>query len=576
MKGKDPAREPGELRMQAEKMLEGKCRAEAGDEGEAKRLLYELRVYQIELEMQNEELRRAQLELEESRDNYFDLYELAPAGYLTLDRHGLIRRANLTASQLLALEREALLGQPLTRFVAGESRDNYYRQYKKLMKTGGGITFEAGMIRSDGERLWVQLEMAATGAGAAGFMDCRIVIIDITARKEAEEALAAAVEELRQADAQKDDFLGVLSHEIRNPLASIMLSLTLLDRLDPLDERSIKARGIMKRQAAQLSRLVDDMLDVTRIKRNKIELQKEMIALDEILHQTAEDYRAAFNEKGVLLEVQPLPEGLFVHADAARLAQIVGNLLHNSLRFTEPGGFTRLNLAGEGGGRWAKISVADSGIGMSKEMLKTVFLPFRQADVSPAHGTGGLGLGLALVRGLAELHGGEARAHSDGPGKGSLFTVRLPLSAEPRDAASGAGTAVARGGGALRLLVIEDIRDVADSLVALLKEEGHEVEVAYNGPAGIARAKVFHPHVLLCDIGLPGMDGYQVARAFCADPLLKDVYLVSLTGYARPMDIERAGAAGFNQHLGKPANLEQIRMVLARCARSETRQPGTY
>ena len=334
MKGKDPAREPGELRMQAEKIPEGKYRTETGDDGEAQRLLHELRVYQIELEMQNEELRRAQLELEESRDNYFDLYELAPAGYLTLDRHGLIRRANLTASQLLALEKEALLELPLARFVAGESRDNYYRQYKKLMKTGGGITFEAGMIRSDGERLWVQLEMAATGAGAAGFTDCRIVIIDITARKEAEEALAAAVEELRQADAQKDDFLGVLSHEIRNPLASIMLSLTLLDRLDPLDERSIKAREIMKRQAAQLSRLVDDMLDVTRIKRNKIELQKEIIALDEILHQTAEDYRAAFNEKGVLLEVQPLPEGLFVHADAARLAQIVGNLLHNSLRFT--------------------------------------------------------------------------------------------------------------------------------------------------------------------------------------------------------------------------------------------------
>ena len=250
--------------------------------------------------------------------------------------------------------------------------------------------------------------------------------------------------------------------------------------------------------------------------------------------------------------------------------------LHNNyLSITEPGGFTRLSLTGDGGGRWVGINVADSGIGMSKEILKIVFLPFRQADDTTTHGAGGLGLGLALVKGLAELHGGEALAHSDGPGKGSLFTIRLPLSAEPQ-AAPGAGAVAARSGGALRLLVIEDIKDVADSLVALLTEEGHEVEVAYNGPAGIARAKVFHPHVLLCDIGLPGMDGYQVARAFCVDPLLKDVYLVSLTGYARPMDIERARAAGFNQHLGKPANLEQIRAVLARYARSETRQPGTF
>lgn len=569
MKKKERTRKPDELRLLAEKRHRDQYPGAAGEisnlqADEVQRLFHELRVHQIELEMQNEELRRAQLELEMSRDDYFDLYELAPIGYLTLDRHGLIRRANLTASQMLVLEKELLIGQPLACFVVGESRDSYYRQYRKLMKTGGGTTFEVGMIRTDGGRFWVQLEMAAAGVGGAGIPGCCIVIIDITGRKEAEEALAAAVEELREADVQKDDFLGVLSHEIRNPLASIMLSLSLLDRLDPYDERSIKAREIMRRQTVQLSRLVDDMLDVARIKRNRIELQKETVALDQILYRTAEDYRAAFHEKGVFLEVQPFPVDLFTHADAARLAQIVGNLLHNSLKFTEPGGFTRLSLTEEGCGRWAQIRVADSGIGMSKTMLKTIFEASRQADVSPAHGAGGLGLGLALVKGLSELHGGEARAHSDGPGKGSRFTVRLPLSPGSRSAAAGAVPAPPCS--ALRLLVIEDVKDVADSLVALLEEEGHEVEVAYDGPAGIARAKEFHPHVLLCDIGLPGMDGYQVAEAFCADPLLKDVCLVSLTGYARLMDIEKAKAAGFKRQLGKPAELEQIRTVLVEYA----------
>lgn len=560
-----------ELRLSAEKRHREKYSEADGEisnlqADEVQRLLHELRVHQIELEMQNEELRRAQLELEVSRDDYFNLYELAPVGYLTLDRHGLIQRANLTASQMLALEKELLVGQPLARFVAGESRDSYYRQYRKLMKTGGGTTFEAGMIRSDGVLFWVQLEMAAAGAGGTGIHRCSIVLIDITGRKEAEEALAAAVEDLREADAQKDDFLGVLSHEIRNPLASIMLSLTLLDRLDPHDERSLKAREIMRRQAVQLSRLVDDMLDVARIKRNRIELQKETVALGQILYRTAEDYRAAFHEKGVLLEVQPFPADLFTHADAARLAQIVGNLLHNSLKFTESGGFTRLSLLEEDCGQWAQIRVADSGIGMSKAMLRTVFEASRQADVSPAHGAGGLGLGLALVKGLTELHGGEVRAYSEGPGKGSLFTVRLPLSPGLQSAAARAVPAPPCS--ALRLLVIEDIKDVADSLAALLVEEGHEVEVAHSGPAGIARAKEFRPHVLLCDIGLPGMDGYQVAEAFCADPILKNIYLVSLTGYARLMDIEKAKAAGFNRHMGKPADLEQIRTVLAEYANS--------
>ncbi len=391
---------------------------------------------------------------------------------------------------------------------------------------------------------------------------------DLLERKQAEEALReseeryrALAEELCLINRHKDDFLGVLSHEIRNPLASIMLCLSLLKRAEPGGEQAQKALEIMERQAAQLSRLVDDLLDVTRINRKKIVLQKEQVELNALVLRTAEDYRAMFQEKGVSLHVRPAPQLLYVEADPARLSQVVGNLLHNAAKFTEKGGWVRVTVAKDERQHGAVVCVTDSGIGMKRETLPRLFQSFIQADASLQGG--GLGLGLALVKGLTELHGGKVSAYSDGPGKGSSFRIFLPLaggqvlSTKDKEHATIEKTFRRR-----RILVIEDMKDVAEALRTLLVEEGHEVKVAYDGATGIALARQFLPDILFCDIGLPDMDGYQVARTFAADKDLQNVYLVSLTGYARSEDLKNAREAGFHCQLAKPVNLEKIRETL--------------
>jgi PAS domain S-box-containing protein len=393
---------------------------------------------------------------------------------------------------------------------------------------------------------------------------------DLIERKQAEEALKISEEryralatELSAMSRRKDEFLGVLSHEIRNPLASIVICLSLLDRAAPGGEQARQAREILGRQVLQLSRLVDDLLDVTRITRNRIILQKELVELNELVRRIAEDYQALFLEKGVALEEIPAPLKLYVLADPARLSQIIGNLLHNAVKFTEKGGYTRVSLFVDELQQHAVIRVEDSGIGMEPALLQNLFVPFMQADTTLDHSKGGLGLGLALVRGLTQLHGGTVSAHSDGDGKGSVFTIGLPIAAEiiPVDDRGEPGSSAPTR--TRRVLIIEDLRDVAETLRSLLEEEGHTVAVAHDGVEGLIRAREFHPEILLCDIGLPGMNGYEVARAFCSDENLQQVYMIALTGYARPEDQQKAKEAGFHRHLSKPVNPVKLKDVLA-------------
>jgi two-component system CheB/CheR fusion protein len=367
---------------------------------------------------------------------------------------------------------------------------------------------------------------------------------------------------LAEADRNKNHFLAVLSHELRNPLAPITNSLYILDHAVPGGEQALRAQAVIGRQVGQLARLVDDLLHATRIARNKLTLQPQRLELAELVRRAMEDHRPLFESNEVRLELVPAPKPVLVHADRNRLAQIVGNLLQNAAKFTGPGGRTRVSVDSDA--KRAVVRVADTGVGMDDDVLARLFQPFAQADATLDRSKGGLGLGLALVRGLVELHGGTISAHSAGLGHGAEFVVRLPLAVEEVTADSSGRSRRLAAGGRRRVLVIEDNFDAADSLREALEFSEHEVEVAYSGPTGIAKARTFKPEIVFCDIGLPGMDGFDVARAFRTDDALKDAYLVALSGCVLPEDVRHASEAGFDQHLAKPPDLDCLEQTLAR------------
>ena len=381
------------------------------------------------------------------------------------------------------------------------------------------------------------------------------VALDITERKRAEE-------ELREVDRRKNEFLGVLSHELRNPLAPVTNSLYILEHAVPGGDQARRAQSVIRRQLAQLARLVDDLLDVTRINSKKILLQRQRLELNELVRHTLDDHRAEFEKGQVQLEFEPAASPVFINGDWNRLAQAIGNLLQNAAKFTGRGGRTSVALSTDVEAKRAVVRITDTGVGIAPEVLSRLFQPFMQADATLDRSKGGLGLGLALVKALVELHGGDISAHSDGLGSGAEFVLRLPLemvgsTSEPREERH-----VARSP-SRRVLIIEDSLDAADSLREALELDQHEVEVAYDGPEGTAKAREFRPEVVLCDIGLPGMSGYAVAQALRADDALNGVFLVALSGYALPEDLQRAQEAGFDRHLAKPPNMEKLEALLA-------------
>ena len=367
---------------------------------------------------------------------------------------------------------------------------------------------------------------------------------------------------LEEADRSKNQFLAMLSHELRNPLAPIRNSLHILDRAAPGSEQARRAQKIIDRQVGHLTRLVDDLLDVTRISRGKVQLQRERLDLCDVLRRSVEDHRSWFTQNGVELRCALPDRPIWIDGDRTRVAQVIGNLLQNSARFTEPSGSATVSIEESASLGQAIARVRDTGIGIAPEVLPRLFEPFAQADTTLDRSKGGLGLGLALVKGLVEMHGGTVSAESQGLGKGAEFTLRFPLATE----AGAPETAPARGsleGRSRRVLVIEDNLDAAESLREVLELAGHAVEVALSGAEGIEKARAFRPDVVLCDIGLPGMNGYEVARAMRADPALRGVTLVALTGYAAPEDMAKTREAGFDLHLAKPPSAEKLEEALA-------------
>jgi signal transduction histidine kinase/CheY-like chemotaxis protein len=374
--------------------------------------------------------------------------------------------------------------------------------------------------------------------------------------------LKHAFEALREADRRKDEYLAMLSHELRNPLAPIRSAVFLLERADPASEGARRAREVIARQVGHLARMVDDLLDVSRRARGRIELRRSRLDLGELVRRVGEDHRLLLGGGGVELDVSVPDASVAVDGDATRLAQLLGNLLQNSAKFTPRGGRVTLALAVEGDR--AVLRVRDTGAGIDPGLLGSVFEPFVQEERNLARSRGGLGLGLPLVKGLAQLHGGEVEARSDGPGAGAEIVVRLPL-ASARIGVAGPERSDGEGPGftGRRVLVVDDNVDAAESLCDVVAFLGHTVEAVHDGPAAVARVRERHPDVVLCDIGLPGMDGYEVAQAIRAEPELADVRLVAVSGYAQPEDRARARKAGFDAHVAKPADPADIGRLLS-------------
>jgi PAS domain S-box-containing protein len=394
---------------------------------------------------------------------------------------------------------------------------------------------------------------------------------DITEQKRAEDALRRVAADLSAADHRKSEFLATLAHELRNPLAPIRTGLDLL-RL-PRYEPAAKARvmEMMDRQLGHLIHLVDDLLDVARITRGKIELKKAPVALAELVAMAVESNQALVDAGRHTLEVHVPEEAILLDADSTRVVQVLSNLLNNAAKYTPAGGRIVLSAWREdsvgGGSPQAVVAVRDSGVGIAAEALASVFDMFTQVRGHRDLAQGGLGIGLSLVRRLAELHGGSVSAASEGKGLGSTFTMRLPAvdgaPPPPAHAPAAAQPEAEPAASALRVLVVDDNADAADSLAALLDMLGHQPRVALDGHAGLALARQMRPDLVILDIGMPGMNGHEVAQAIRATPSLAGVMLIALTGWGAPDDVERAGQAGFDRHLTKPVSLDALEAALS-------------
>jgi signal transduction histidine kinase len=385
-------------------------------------------------------------------------------------------------------------------------------------------------------------------------------------------ALAAEVAErrraeqkLRDVDRRKNEFLATLAHELRNPLAPIWHATEILARVRDGEEdraRAAEARKVIERQVTHLVRLIDDLLDISRIKHGKVGLKPERVSLASVVESALEAARPLFVSRRHALDVT-LPEApVLLHGDPVRLAQILTNLLSNAARYTEPGGSVRVEATREDDA--VIVRVVDSGIGISAAELSGIFEMFSQAAAADAVGYGGLGIGLALAKQLAELHGGSLSAASEGPGRGSAFTLRLPLeagAAAPTEVRPPVRPAPAAP---RRILIVDDNVDAARTLADLLELDGHETHVAHDGPASVEAALRLKPDAAIVDIGLPGFSGLEVARRLRQEPSLAGLFLVALSGWVQPEDVARSRKAGFNHHLAKPVNVTTLERLLAR------------
>ena len=478
----------------------------------------------------------------------------------TLD--GIIRSWNAGAERLFGYTAEEAVGQPITLIIPPERQDEEQEILARI-RSGERIEhFETVRVSKHGRRIDISLTVSPVRDNADRIVGASKVARDITDWKRAEEAL-------READRRKDEFIALLAHELRNPLAPLRNGLQVMQLAAGDPNAVAQTRDMMERQLGHMVRLIDDLLDVSRINRNKMELRRSRVLLEDALSSAVETARPLIEAAGHELTISLPPNQVYLDADLTRLAQVFGNLLTNSVKYTPHSG--HIWLAAERQGEEVFVSVRDNGIGIPPESLRSIFDMFSQVDRSIERSTGGLGIGLALVKGLVEMHGGTVTAESPGVGKGSTFTVRLPLLG---DRAESMPKALADEGPRAaglkrRILVVDDNRDAATSMAMLLRLMNNEVRTAHDGLEAVEVAEAFRPQVILMDLGMPRLNGYEATRRIREQPWGKPPAIIALTGWGQEGDKERSHEAGCDGHLVKPVNLSDLEKLLAELTGSE-------
>ena len=500
--------------------------------------------------------RRRQEELLRQSEERFRLLIEAVKDYaiFMLDTQGRVASWNAGAERIKGYRADEIIGEHFRVFYTEEARQREWPEEElRRAREEGRFEDEGPRLRKDGTVFWANVVITPMYDHRGVLRGFAKVTRDMTEKKR--------VEALEIADRQMHEFLAVLAHELRNPLAPIANALTLLARKPATDPAEIWVREVLARQTAQLGRLVEDLLDVSRITRSALVLDRRPADVRSILRHAADASMQWFQQRHQSFNLALPEERLVAEVDEVRLSQIVQNLLHNAAKYTGEGGRVELSASREGGD--VVIRVRDNGIGMTGEMLSSAFELFKQAEQGLDRSQGGLGVGLTLVQRLVRMHNGTVQARSDGPGRGSEFIVRLPLRPEPARVQPVAERPGSHESGARRrILVVDDNRDAAQALRLLLEADGHDVQVANDGPSGLARAKQYRPDIALLDIGLPQMNGYELAQRMRAEPSLEGTLLVAVTGYGQMHDRARASAAGFDHHLVKPVEFGALQRLL--------------
>jgi len=510
---------------------------------------HELLATRKELERKTEELRRQR----EWLDHMAAVVESSDDAIISKTLEGVITTWNQGAQRIFGYTADEVIGKPITILIPPHHIDEEPAILDRLKRGERIDHYQTVRIRKDGTLVDISLTVSPVKDASGRIIGASKIARDITLQKRAEEAL-------RDADQRKDEFLAMLAHELRNPLAPIRQAALISKAATATEAQKRWSSDVINRQVQHMALLLEDLMDISRITRGTLELRTETTVLADVIDAAVETARPVIDAKRHVLSIEMPPKPLYFAADPLRLAQVLSNLLTNAAKYTDPQGQIRLRASCAA--ETITISITDTGVGIPADALTGIFAMFSQVKSSQDRSEGGLGIGLALAKGLVELHGGTIAASSAGIGHGSEFTVRLPLRAlgvarQKQTVVTATGRSPSR-----RILIADDNRDAAESLAMLLQMEGHEVTVVHDGSAALAAFSATRPEVALLDIGMPELNGYEVARQVRRGSLGRAVTLIALTGWGQDADKARALAAGFNHHFTKPVEPERISELL--------------